>query len=327
MGFTPALSCIKSANSEIITGSRETTAADYGALTAVNLGTDYTLPYLDLTGGARVGEYAAQTGSLGRSNQILALLDRSIPLVGPPETGLRYPLYTPNPSQRDAVEAYLAERNAAWSAKGLDDPNSAKRIADLQEAFDRKLRLFDERALFQSNLQFGRSGDLATQARTTIEMLKANLCHSASLDTGFSWDTHDDINDQHEMFESLFVGLNELVTGLKREGLFDDTLIVVVSEMTRTPKLNADQGKDHWPSTSAMIISGGISGGRVLGGTDPETLEASYVDLSTGEESNSSNVKISFDNFAAGVLHAAGVNESSEHYPFNDVEVLHGVVD
>jgi hypothetical protein len=308
----------------IITGSRDVTAADVGALSAVTSGTEYTLPYLDLTGGARVGSYAAQTGSLGRNNQILALVDRDVPLVGPLGSDIRYPIFTPNPAQREGIENYLSARNQAWQSRGFTDSASAKRIADLQEAYSRKLSLYEDRALLQDNLVFGQSGDLTSQAVTAVELMKAGLCHSASLDTGFSWDTHDDIDDQNGMYESLFTGLSQLVSGLKAEGLFDDTLIVVVSEMTRTPKMNADSGKDHWPSTSAMLISGDLAGGRVLGGSTPDTLDADFVDLSTGELSSSSTVKINFDNFAAGVLHASGV-DSTTHLP--NVEVLHGIVD
>ena len=48
----------------ILTGDRSGTKPDMGAIAAVQQNGDYTLPYLDLTGGARVGEYAAQTGQL-----------------------------------------------------------------------------------------------------------------------------------------------------------------------------------------------------------------------------------------------------------------------
>ena len=61
----------------IATGNRDRSAADMGTLTAVSFGGMSTLPYLDLTGGAQVGPFAAQTGMLGRNNQILALVDRN----------------------------------------------------------------------------------------------------------------------------------------------------------------------------------------------------------------------------------------------------------
>ena len=180
----------------ILTGSRSSSAADMGALAAVSLGGEFTLPYIDLTGGARVGPYAAQTGILGKNNQIIALLDRNIPIPGPSGSGIQYPLFTPNGAQRDNIESYLAQRNEVWANKNLLDAASAKRIRDLQEAYARKVSLYSERSLLLDNLSFGSGGRLDVQATTVIELMKAGLCHSASIDTGFNWDTHDTLTDQ-----------------------------------------------------------------------------------------------------------------------------------
>jgi uncharacterized protein (DUF1501 family) len=50
--------------------------------------------------------------------------------------------------------------------------------------------------------------------------------------------------------------------------LADETLVVVLSEMGRTPALNAFAGKDHWPYTSLLVVGPGLTGGRVIGGWD-----------------------------------------------------------
>jgi hypothetical protein len=50
--------------------------------------------------------------------------------------------------------------------------------------------------------------------------------------------------------------------------LLDETLVLSLSEMGRAPVINGSGGKDHWPYTSALLVGGGLSGGRVLGGTD-----------------------------------------------------------
>ena len=93
--------------------------------------------------------------------------------------------------------------------------------------------------------------------------------------------------------------------------------------MTRTPKLNSDGGKDHWPSTSALLIGSSIDGGKVLGGSSSESLEAMPVHLNTGEvDENGSS--LSYERFVAGVLHATGV-DTTEYLP--NVEVLHGIID
>jgi uncharacterized protein (DUF1501 family) len=88
-----------------------------------------------------------------------------------------------------------------------------------------------------------------------------------------------------------------------------ETVIAVVSEMGRTPKLNGDEGKDHWPVTSAMLIGTGIGGGRVLGATD-EAFGGRNVDLATGAVSDS-GAPLRHGNFAAGVLEQVGVDPAA----------------
>ena len=54
-------------------------------------------------------------------------------------------------------------------------------------------------------------------------------------------------------------------------GLERDTLVVVLSEFGRTPRINKDAGRDHWPETQSILIAGaGITGGTVHGATDRE---------------------------------------------------------
>ena len=176
----------------------------------------------------------------------------------------------------------MAQRNEVWANKNLLDAASAKRIRDLQEAYARKC-LYSERSLLPDNFEFWFWRRLDVQALTTvIELMKADCVISASIDTGFELARHESLTDQHGLYEALFSGLNVMVERLIDASMFDDTPIVVLSEMTRTPKTNADNGKDHWPSTSALLISGELAGGRTLGGTSEGELEALPIDLSTG---------------------------------------------
>ena len=73
-----------------------------------------------------------------------------------------------------------------------------------------------------------------------------------------------------------------MLDGLQGEGLLGSTTVLVLSELARTPGRNADGGKDHWPWTSALVLGGGLPGGRVLGGTD-DALQSVPVDLHTGQ--------------------------------------------
>ena len=80
-------------------------------------------------------------------------------------------------------------------------------------------------------------------------------------------------------FDHLFARLSTIVDTLRSTNgadgapLLQNTMIAVLSEMGRTPQLNQSQGKDHWPFTSAMLISDGCEGGRVLGATMTSSSE------------------------------------------------------
>jgi uncharacterized protein (DUF1501 family) len=55
---------------------------------------------------------------------------------------------------------------------------------------------------------------------------------------------------------------------LKDRGLLDNTLIVWMGEFGRTPRINANRGRDHWATSwSTVLAGGGIKGGQVVGRT------------------------------------------------------------
>ena len=72
-----------------------------------------------------------------------------------------------------------------------------------------------------------------------------------------------------------------LVDQLRASGKLDTTLIVLYSDFGRTPKINNSNGRDHWPVSGAMMIGGGIAGGRVVGATN-DSLLAESINPTTG---------------------------------------------
>ncbi len=76
-----------------------------------------------------------------------------------------------------------------------------------------------------------------------------------------------------------------LVTDLEERGLLDDTLVVMMGEMGRTPRINARAGRDHWSMAQTIIFAGGgVKPGQVIGATDktasaPTTDPISVSDL------------------------------------------------
>jgi len=84
------------------------------------------------------------------------------------------------------------------------------------------------------------------------------------------WDTHqDNFVRVPEKCGELDQALGALITDLERRGLLDDTLVVLTSEFGRTPKINQNDGRDHYPKAfSSVLWGGGIAGGQVYGKTD-----------------------------------------------------------
>jgi uncharacterized protein (DUF1501 family) len=60
---------------------------------------------------------------------------------------------------------------------------------------------------------------------------------------------------------------------LRTRGLLDSTLIVWMGEFGRTPKINKDAGRDHFPAAwSTVLAGGGIKGGQAVGDTGPDGM-------------------------------------------------------
>ncbi|MCB1063513.1 MAG: DUF1501 domain-containing protein [Verrucomicrobiae bacterium] len=85
-----------------------------------------------------------------------------------------------------------------------------------------------------------------------------------------SWDTHtSNFVRTPQLCETLDQGFAALLDDLEHRGLLEDTLVVLTSEFGRTPKINQNVGRDHYPQAfSGVMAGGGIVGGRRFGKSD-----------------------------------------------------------
>jgi hypothetical protein len=85
-----------------------------------------------------------------------------------------------------------------------------------------------------------------------------------------NWDTHqDNFNRTRTLCQQLDQPFAALVADLKQRGMLDSTLIVWMGEFGRTPRINPNSGRDHYPRAfSAVLAGGGVKGGQVIGATD-----------------------------------------------------------
>ena len=90
-------------------------------------------------------------------------------------------------------------------------------------------------------------------------------------------------NSRHHM-PMLDQGLTALLEDLHQRGLDKDTTVIVWGEFGRTPKINANAGRDHWPNVScAMFAGGGLKTGQVIGATDRLAGEAAARPITFSE--------------------------------------------
>jgi uncharacterized protein (DUF1501 family) len=90
------------------------------------------------------------------------------------------------------------------------------------------------------------------------------------------WDTHANNFDalSNRLLPELDQGMSALVADLASRGMLDTTMIVWMGEFGRTPRINQNAGRDHWPrSWSVVVGGGGMKAGQVVGATDKDGVD------------------------------------------------------
>ena len=218
-------------------------------------------PYIHIKPGSG-GFHHQDAGFLGPQFGALALGD------GKPPTNL-----TPAKSITDEI---ARERNRL--REQLNQGFSRRRVTELSNAYNHTYEvakqlmqhadLFDPSRLEQKDIQrYGDSefGRHMLQARRLLEagvmFVKVTMYH---------WDTHgDNFNCHLDGVPKVDKALAAIIDDLTDRGLYDNTLVVVLSEFGRTPKINGRVGRDHWPECWSLGLGGcGIKPGVVVGKTN-----------------------------------------------------------
>jgi len=159
-------------------------------------------------------------------------------------------------------------------ALGLLTSNRIRNAFDVEDV-DPKTRDLYGRTLFGSSALIARK--LVEEGVRFINVTwDIFWTRPAKLD-GAGWDTHSRnfgiLRETHlPNYDLTFSGLMQ---DLSQRGILDDTLVVVMSDMGRTPKINKKAGRDHWTFCYSVMLAGaGIRGGTVYGASDDQ---AAYV--------------------------------------------------
>jgi hypothetical protein len=270
----------------------------FGSVTAKEIGGPRDMPHFVSVGSANFA-----TGNLGSG------------FLGPAYS----PLIVPNPQAGNGGVANLQAPlpDSAFDQRlgllqVLQDQFVAERpdpaVHSHHSAYDRALNMMRGRAqrVFDLNRepaylrdQYGRNpfGQGCLLARRLVEtgvpFVEVNMD---------GWDTHgDNFNQCRNLCGTLDAGWAALLRDLKQRGMLDSTLVVWMGEFGRTPNINGNTGRDHYPRAwSAALAGAGIRGGQAVGAT------------SDGGESVA-GPSIGIPNVLATVCHALRMDPSQQN--------------
>lgn len=144
-------------------------------------------------------------------------------------------------------------------AASLLQSGKAAEAFDLSKEPDAVRERYGRHSWGQSHLLARRLVEAGTRFVTTVN------------GPSITWDTHkDNFNAlKNRLVPPMEQAYAALLDDLDERGLLDSTLVVWMGEFGRTPKINVDAGRDHWPGCySVLLAGGGIRGGQVIGSSD-----------------------------------------------------------
>ena len=235
-----------------------------------------TLPYVTKEGAGGPPQPGFFGGFLGHSYDPLFVLH------DPNAADFRVPELT---LQTEVTTNRLQTRRQLFEATGLSSPgdgrSAAVEMSQMQaraldilssEQTQRAFRLSDESAALRDS--YGRNiyGQSVLLARRLIEAGTRVVTISWAPDANATWDTHGGNFEKLKttLLPQLDSACASLIDDLSQRGMLERTLIAVLGDFGRTPKVNANQGgRDHWNFCySLMMVGGGFQRGLIYGSSD-----------------------------------------------------------
>jgi len=183
-----------------------------------------------------------------------------------------------SPGQQDARVDLLLDVEREFVDRNPGLPSQSHSMA-----YQRAVRLMRSEAAAAFNLddepnrlreQYGRSqfGQGCLLTRRLVE--RGVPFVELSLGNINTWDTHNDNFPRvQRLSEVLDAGWATLMEDLRDRGLLETTMIVWMGEFGRTPRINPQRGRDHWPNSFCTVLAGGgIQGGQAYGQTSADGM-------------------------------------------------------
>ena len=156
------------------------------------------------------------------------------------------------------ADAARLDRHRQQALRVLADPKT-RRAFDIEHADPAIITRY-------GNNKFGLSLLMAARLiEAGVSLVQVNLGKNSS------WDTHrrNFLNLKNNLLPYFDQSVSALLDDLAQSGLLKTTLVIVMGEFGRTPKINKDAGRDHWgPTNSELFAGAGVRGGAVIGATD-----------------------------------------------------------
>ncbi len=273
--------------------------------------------YVSPRGPARPGQHGGFLGS--RHDPYAILSDPNLPNYSPGP--IRDGQTTSLPrwrSRRSLLHSFEdASRTALtngedydqFRAKALDlvASGAARRAFDLSDESDRTRNRYGRHVFGQSVLVARRLVEAG------VRIVQVNFVRNDDGKGGQGYDSHSSPpNPPHlswakkELLPPTDAAFAALIEDLVDRGLLDETLVVLMGEFGRTPKFNANGGRDHWPDCYSLVLAGGgVAGGHVYGASDPIAAKPTRDPVSP-------------DDLLATVYHLLGVDHRAEIHDLLD---------
>ncbi|HQU44016.1 MAG TPA: DUF1501 domain-containing protein, partial [Pirellulales bacterium] len=178
-------------------------------------------------------------------------------------------LATLDETRRRLADARVTDWNRTYqSAYALLASRQARRALDLSEESDAIRSAYGQTSFGQSCLLARR---LVEAHVPYIQVNWSQYVEAMTPNCDFGWDTHiynfDLLADRHcPIFDRAFAAL---LDDLHDRRLLDSTLVVAMGEFGRTPKINRQAARDHWPNCYfSLWAGGGVQPGRTIGASD-----------------------------------------------------------
>jgi hypothetical protein len=233
-----------------------------------------SLPYITAEGRGGPPQPGFFGGWLGRAfDPLFVLRDPNASEFGMPELSLGADMSVERLQHRERLIGQVRGIDRARQRSLQDMSSFHARAFDLltSPATQRAFRLDQESGRVRDG--YGRNiyGQSVLLARRLIEAGTRVACVSWAPDANATWDTHGGnfTKLKNELLPQLDAAVSSLLSDLHARGLLQRTLVAVMGEFGRTPRINANAGRDHWNFCYSLFLAGGgIKGGHVHGASD-----------------------------------------------------------